>query len=128
MRGVVSIEAGRIAWTPHPSFAGVLAAWLMQRSSEAMPISCALVQFPSGAEVPEHAHPDEDDILFVLRGGASMRVEGHGEIPLKAGDFLRIPSGVRHRPHSFEDGFLAFNVWAPNPSLTPQTGLGEHHD
>ncbi len=106
-----------IVWTPHPQFAGVNLAWLMRRSGGTPPLSCALVQMPSEAAVAEHVHAHEDDILYVLRGSARMRIEGSGDVLLEAGTFLRIPAGIRHRPHSFGGGFLAFDVWAARPEL-----------
>ncbi|MGO9173408.1 MAG: cupin domain-containing protein [Rhodomicrobium sp.] len=129
MHDVTLIRSGQVAWSPHPTFAGVLVAWLVQRP-EAPAVSCALVQLPPQAEVPEHAHGQEDDILYVLHGRARMWIEERGDMQLEAGTFLRIPRGVRHRPHSFEDGFLAFNVWASNPvSQAPiQPEQGEYHD
>ncbi|MGO8951980.1 MAG: cupin domain-containing protein [Rhodomicrobium sp.] len=125
MHDVTLIRSGQAAWSPHPAFAGVLVAWLVQRPKTPA-VSCALVQLPPEAEVPEHARAQEDDILYVLRGRARMWVEERGDMQLEAGTFLRIPRGVRHRPHSFKDGFLAFNVWASNPvsqaPIQPQQG------
>jgi len=106
-----------LAWTPHPQFAGVRLAWLMRRSADTPPLSCALVQIPPEAAVPEHIHAHEDDILYVLRGSARMWIDGRGEVPLETGTFLSIPAGTRHRPHSFEGSFLAFNIWAAHPEL-----------
>ena len=112
-----------IAWMPHPQFADVRLAWLIRRSPETPLFSCALVQIPPEASVPEHVHEHEDDILYILRGGASMWIEKRGDIPLETGSFLRIPAGTHHRPHSFEGGFLAFNIWAarrePEPATAP---------
>ncbi len=106
-----------IAWTPHPEFASVRLAWLMRRSAGTPPLSCALVQIPPEAAVPEHIHAHEADMLYVLRGNARMWIEGRGEVLLETGTFLSIPAGTRHRPYSFEDGFLAFNIWAAHPEL-----------
>ena len=111
------------AWTRHTEFAGVHLAWLTRRSAGTPPLSCALVQIPPEAAVPEHIHAHEDDILYVLRGSARMWIEGRGEILLEAGTFLSIPAGTRHRPHSFEGGFLAFNIWAAHPELERAAAL-----
>jgi mannose-6-phosphate isomerase-like protein (cupin superfamily) len=112
-----------IAWTPHPQFANVCLAWLMRRSADTPPLSCALVEMPPEAEVPEHIHAHDDDILYVLRGRALMWIEGRGDIPLETGGFCRIPAGTRHRPHSFSGGFLAFNIWAAHPELERAVAL-----
>ncbi len=129
MDEVISIESGNVPWSPHPAFPGVLLAWLIRRL-EAPAVSCALVQLPPDAEVPEHAHAQEDDILYVLRGRARMWIEERGELKLEAGSFLRIPRGVRHRPHSFEEGFMALNFWAANPApgFPSQPQQGDQYD
>jgi mannose-6-phosphate isomerase-like protein (cupin superfamily) len=101
-----------IAWTPHPQFADVRLGWLMRRTADTPPLSCALVEISPEADVPEHIHAQEDDILYVLSGRARMQIEGQGEVVLEPGAFVRIPAGARHRPHSFEGTFLAFNIWA----------------
>ena len=116
MQEIVWIEGGKLDWSAHEKFLDVQLGWLMRPCAPRAPLSCALVRISDGANVPEHIHASEDDILYVLRGGARMVVEGAGERTLKAGDFLRIPAGLRHRPHDFAGDFLAFNVWAANPA------------
>jgi quercetin dioxygenase-like cupin family protein len=123
MNEVEWIAAGAASWSPHPAFPGVRLARLLR----ALPIRAldgALVEISDGASVPEHAHAEEDDILYVLRGEARMWIEGRGEQALGAGDFLRIPRGRRHRPFAFAGGFLAFNLWAAAATrATPERSL-----
>jgi mannose-6-phosphate isomerase-like protein (cupin superfamily) len=129
LRGLSLIKEKEIVWSPHPRFPNVRIASLMMRSEETPPLECALVEMPPDADIAEHVHDQEDDILYVLRGKAVMWVEGKGDMPLSEGSFLRIPKGTRHRPHSFEDGFRIFNVWAATPSFpNPNPNLGERHD
>ena len=86
-------------------------AWLLPPGASET-LVCALARIPDGASVPEHAHAGQDDILYVLRGGARMSIEGQGERTLRQGDFLRVRAGLRHRPFDIGDDFLAFNLWA----------------
>ncbi len=116
MREIDWIEGGKLAWSAHETFPGVSLAWLTRRARRGAALSCALVRIADGADVPEHVHADEDDILYVLRGAARMAIDGAGERTLAAGDFLRVPAGARHRPYGFAGDFLAFDVWAPNPA------------
>lgn len=88
---------------------------------------CALVEMPPGAQVDEHVHDQQDDILYVLRGSAVMWIEDSGDLLLSAGSYLRIPKGTRHRPHGFAGGFRVFNLWAALPS-TFNPNLGGSHD
>jgi uncharacterized RmlC-like cupin family protein len=105
------IGAGTAPWIAHPTFAEVRLAWLLPPGVSTR-VACALARIPDGASVPEHAHAEQDDILYVLRGGARMWIEGRGEPTLRQGDFLRVPAGLRHCPFDFADDFLAFNLWA----------------
>jgi len=111
MQRLIFRAATDVTWSAHPGFPDVRLAWLMRRLEHGAPFSAALVQIPSAAQVPEHDHTNEDDVLYVLRGHATMWVAGLGDIPLSEGSFLRIPAGVRHRPHSFADDFTAFDLW-----------------
>jgi mannose-6-phosphate isomerase-like protein (cupin superfamily) len=116
MTRLISLADNQLTWVPHAKFPGVRVAWLMQKSrSDAVP-DCALVQMSDRAEVPEHVHARESDILYVLGGRATMWIAGVGDVALSKGNFLRIPPGVAHRPHSFEDNFTAFDFWPATPA------------
>ncbi len=105
------VGAGTAPWIPHSTFPEVRLAWLLPPGASET-LVCALARIPDGASVPEHAHAGQDDILYVLRGGARMWIEGQGERTLRQGDFLRVRAGLRHRPFDIGDDFLAFNLWA----------------
>jgi quercetin dioxygenase-like cupin family protein len=114
MQGLTMMTEGQLAWSPHPSFKGVRVASLVSKGSAS--VDCALVEIPASAEVAEHVHDHQDDILYVLRGSAMMWVESWGDLLLVPGSFLRIPKGTRHRPHGFSDDFRILNIWAGTPS------------
>lgn len=126
MQELSLIKDEGLVWLPHPRFPTVRMAHLMPHSVQTPLMTCALVEMPSDASVAEHVHDQEDDILYVLHGNAVMWVEGRGDLPLSTGSFLRIPRGTRHRPHGFEGGFRAFNIWATTSNPTPD--LGDSHD
>lgn len=44
-----------------------------------------------------HAHQDEDELFFVLRGNLRIELE-EGAIELGEGDLYVVPKGVRHNP------------------------------
>ena len=49
-----------------------------------------------------HAHEDEDEMFFVLKG--NMRIEMEQEtVELQEGEMFIVPKGVRHRPSSVEE-------------------------
>jgi mannose-6-phosphate isomerase-like protein (cupin superfamily) len=116
MPGLTSRAEGQMVWVPHPKFSDVHVSWLMEKTRGEAPFDCALVRMSPTAEVFEHIHAAESDVLYVLSGQAIMSVSGIGDIPLSRGSFLRIPPGVSHRPHSFTGDFTAFNFWPATPA------------
>ena len=120
----VSVKKSRdLAWTDHPQFADVRLAPLMGSFADSAPLLAALVRIAEGGGAPEHLHARQDDILFVLRGQVAMWIEHRGEVELQAGDFLRIPAGLRHQPRRAAGDFLAFNLWARPTSLEKTASL-----
>ena len=100
-------------WAPHPLVVGAQLAYLLIERRDHAPGSCALVRLSTDTRAEAHRHEDSEDIFYVLRGKGWMWVDRSGEIELRGGVFVRIPSGVWHRPHDVEEELLLFNVWIP---------------
>jgi len=49
-----------------------------------------------------HAHEDEDELFFVVRGMMRIQLED-GELTLRPGEFVVVPRGVRHNPIAAEE-------------------------
>ena len=113
MEGLKVIHSSEVRWEPHPQFSGVEVAYLVSHHTDAVVITCALVNLQAGAAPDKHSHEHSDDILYVLRGKAKMWVEGFGDVPLHEGIFLRIPKGILHQPHDIEEDIIAYDVWYP---------------
>ncbi|KAH7129773.1 RmlC-like cupin domain-containing protein [Dactylonectria estremocensis] len=45
-----------------------------------------------------HAHPDSEELFYLLSGKLQMEVEGQDPVVMKEGDVFVVPKGVRHRP------------------------------
>ena len=45
-----------------------------------------------------HAHPDSDELFYLLDGELRMEIEGSDSVEMKVGDVYVVPKGVRHRP------------------------------
>ena len=103
-----------LRWERHPALAGVELSYLLLDDEKATGVTCALVRLAAGAEPARHLHEDADDIVFVLEGRGAMWVEGHGDLPLDPGTFLRIPRGVSHQPHDIEEDLVLYDVWNRN--------------
>ena len=49
-----------------------------------------------------HAHEDEDELFFVVRGTMRIQLED-GDVTLGPGEFVVVPRGVRHNPVAAEE-------------------------
>lgn len=91
--------------------------------------SLGLLRFEAGAHVPPHNHPDSDEMLYLESGTGVMLVDGQ-ELPVRAGDAIRIPAGTEHSftagspgqavqvytPPGPEQRFLQWPVATPDPA------------
>ncbi|MBR9834152.1 MAG: cupin domain-containing protein [Alphaproteobacteria bacterium] len=64
-----------------------------------------------------HAHDDEDELFFIVRGALRMEFEDR-TVDLGEGDFLTVPKGVRHNPVAEEECW----VLLIEPASTRHTG------
>ena len=81
---------------PHPFLKGVKMRTLLSRRDDGADATCFIVSSPAGSEIEEHVHPEQDDIIYVLRtayGGAhnfhdSNRITFH-----RVRDFRKLAGG-----------------------------------
>lgn len=68
-------------------------------------------------ELVWHAHDGQDELFYIVKG--SLRIEFEdGAVDLEKGDFLTVPSGVRHNPVAQEECW----VLLIEPASTKHTG------
>jgi mannose-6-phosphate isomerase-like protein (cupin superfamily) len=68
-------------------------------------------------ELVWHAHDGQDDLFYIVKG--SLRIEFEDRVvDLEEGDFLTVPSGVRHNPVAQEECW----VLLIEPAETKHTG------
>ena len=113
MQAAKIIQPSERKWTQHARFAGVKRADLLNRKDDGFGVTMALDYWSVGADLDRHTHLDCDDIFYVISGRAKIWIEGYGDIPLKAGSFVRVPKGVLHQPHDIEEDLLAHDTWLP---------------
>jgi quercetin dioxygenase-like cupin family protein len=102
-----------IPWAPHPVIPEISIKPLISKKEHNLNVTCMLVHVPAGKEVPEHIHPEQDDILFPLQGKAVMWVEGVGDFSLKSGVIVRVPKGRKHKITNVVDELLIYDVFFP---------------
>jgi len=105
-----------ISWRPHPVAKGVTIKPLVTKSEDDLNVTCMLVKIPAGAEVPEHIHEEQVDILYPIQGQAEMVVEGTGKFPLKPGIVVRVPKGIKHKIYNVTEELFIYDVFQP-PTL-----------
>lgn len=54
-------------------------------------------QFPPGAALPWHIHPDAHEVAYILDGALTLEVEGQGTRLLKAGEAVHVQPNSIHR-------------------------------
>lgn len=102
--GVWIAASGIVSWSEwHINFVERAAAFTQKKRARI----CAhgddsnmhqmLIAHRIGTENPEHSHEKAESVLM-LRGTMCMHIQGKPSYFLHAGEFLRIPGGVRHQP------------------------------
>jgi mannose-6-phosphate isomerase-like protein (cupin superfamily) len=54
-------------------------------------------------EYPFHAHEGEDEMFFCWKGEFILDFDAGESVPVKAGECIVVPKGVRHRPRAEEE-------------------------
>ena len=54
-------------------------------------------------EYPFHAHAHEDEMFFCWKGAFVLDFEGGESVPVREGECIVVPKGVRHRPRAEEE-------------------------
>lgn len=102
-----------MAWRPHPVAKGITIKPLATKKEDDLDVTCMLVKIPAGAEVPDHIHEEQVDILYPLHGQAEMAVEGAGQFALKPGMVVRVPKGAKHKIFNVTEELLLYDVFQP---------------
>ncbi|PSQ39906.1 mannose-6-phosphate isomerase [Halobacteriales archaeon SW_12_71_31] len=69
-------------------------------------------------EFLSHAHPDADELFYVLDGDLTLAFDDRPDVRLGPGELTVVPSGVEHRPVAHEETRLLLF----EPAATRNTG------
>ncbi len=100
----------------HPTFDGVKIRVLFSREGHGAGATIVMTRVPAGVVIPEHVHDGSDDILHVLRGGATMEIrsgDGAETFGLVPGRVVRVPRDTPHRIFDVTEELEIFDVFAP---------------
>jgi len=59
-----------------------------------------------GQDIPWHAHTDEDELFYIVRGSMTMEVKDAGATTLGEGDMFIVKRGTEHRVYSEEECWI----------------------
>lgn len=97
----------------HPFLEGLKIRTLLSKRDDGGDATCVLVRCPIGAEIEEHVHGEQSDLVYVLEGEATMWVEGVGEFHIVPGTFIAVGKGERHRTFNVKKDLLIYSVFVP---------------
>ncbi len=104
--GTIFRQTGGLPWQPHPEADGLMMKALLEIPEEG--ITARLHRIPETG-VPEHAHARRH-IMFVLSGRGRLWTEDLGDLELESGNFVYIPSGLRHRFYGLPGELVLYTV------------------
>jgi len=77
----------------------------------------ALLRILPGHKFPNHLHPSSDDVIYILRGRAILKIGGE-EMEVSAGELVVAPEGVPHSAFNPTDEDVEMLVFqAPLPKF-----------
>ena len=116
-------ELGAIA--PRSLF-GLAVRWL-QRSGELPGLSAYHITMPKGARHPPAYHKKRDELIFVLEGSGTLRVDRRRR-RLKPGTIVHIPAGRIHEVTTGRGGLKVLSLFCPAMDpRSPDVHLAETH-
>ena len=110
-----------VAWENHFMVDGAKLQWLYTKEKDESPITVMKVLLQKGVTLPDHRHPDQPDLIYPLKGKATMFIEGEGEFPLEPGMVVQVPQNALHAIRRVEEELCS------TMSLPPErlTGRGK---
>lgn len=97
----------------HPFLSDIGMRTLYSMENDGGEVTCFVVRCAKGSEIKEHVHEKEADIIFVLKGKATMWIEDRGSFPLEPGTFVVVPKGLRHRTYDVREELHIYDVFHP---------------
>jgi mannose-6-phosphate isomerase-like protein (cupin superfamily) len=103
----------QVTETRHPFLENVGMRTLYSKRDDEGEATCFVIRCVVGSEIEEHVHHDEVDIIFVLKGKATMWIEDRGSFSLEPGVFVVVPKGLRHRTYDVKEELLIYDIFIP---------------
>ena len=111
---VVPADGGRSFWQPVPANGFVRCLLASKDFGGETPFAMGTQTVAAGCFVREHAHPDNEEVIFVLDGKGEALIDGTDRQPMEKGSCYFFGRGHTHRFQASEDGPLTF-MWLMLP-------------
>jgi quercetin dioxygenase-like cupin family protein len=85
--------------------------------AESEDLNATLLEWPPGAATPEHVNEERDVAIVVVRGSATIEVDGEAR-ELQAGEATIVEKGSRRRIVAGPDGVRYASVHLRRPGLS----------
>ncbi len=105
-------NAENLAWTPHPTFAGVSMKALVTSQTTGGAMSCHLVRVDPQCCLESHIHEQQHELHHVAAGSAKVEVDGRS-MQYSPGDLNVIAKGATHRVMAGPEGIMLLAVFTP---------------
>ncbi len=112
MTAVFKKEAD-VEWEPHFMTDKGKIKWIYTREKDDSPITVMKISLEKGVTLPEHRHRDQPDLIYVLKGKATMFIDEEGEFPLEPGMVVLVRQNTLHTIRNVEEDILLYNVFSP---------------
>jgi quercetin dioxygenase-like cupin family protein len=109
----VKKEIDKVDWEGHFMDKDSRIKWIYTREKDGAPITVMLIELAKGITLPDHRHQDQPDLVYPIKGKATMYIEGEGEFPLEPGTVVMVPPNTTHAIRNVEETVLLYNVFAP---------------
>lgn len=80
---------------PSGTKAGPATIFLEAATVKNTPLAASILELPAGANVPEHVHANETELLYVLDGSGTMTIEGQ-PVAVTPTSVIQIPKNTKH--------------------------------
>jgi len=87
--------------------------WIFTKEKDDSPITVMLIFLEKGVTLPDHRHEFQPDLIYPIKGKATMFIEGEGEFPLEPGMVVMVPPNTLHAIRNIEEDLLLYNVFSP---------------
>jgi quercetin dioxygenase-like cupin family protein len=108
-----------VPWENHFMVDNAKLKWIFTKEKDGSPITVSMAHLQKGVTLPDHRHPDQPDLIYPIKGRATMFIEGEGEFPLEPGIVVQVPQNTLHAIRRVEEDLLMFNVFAPGTPYRP---------